>query len=264
MRRVLTQTGWMGMGLAAWALGSMLPAWAAGDEAAPSRDGAEEGSGWGSLFNGRDLTGWVIKCQPQDLDKRGYWKVVDGAIAAETPPGSRHNYIWLLTEKEYGDFELCLQVQADAASTGNSGIQVRSRYDDAAGWLHGPQVDLNPPGPWRCGFIYDETKGVQVWLWPDVGRPANAKPEHAPPGWKWYPAGPGAEQAWNEVRIRCQGTRIRTWVNGVAVADYEGAGRLDDEAHRSRGVGLKGQIGLQIHPGHELRIRFKDIRVKPL
>ena len=167
----------------------------------------QDDNGWTSLFNGKSLDGWVVKCLPQDNDKQGYWKVVDGTITAETPPESKHNYIWLLTDKEYGDFELRMKVQTYASSTGNSGIQVRSRYDDEAGWLNGPQVDINPPGPWRNGFIYDETKGVQVWLWPDVGRPANAKPEHAPEGWKWFHA--DDKEAWNDVCIICKWTKIR-------------------------------------------------------
>lgn len=217
---------------------------------------------WTSLFNGRDLDGWVVKCRPGDQDKTGYWKVVDGTIAAETPPGSKHHYIWLLTEKEYGNFELRLKVQTYAGTTGNSGIQLRSRYDDSEGWLDGPQVDINPPGPWRTGFIYDETRGVQVWLWPDVGKPANAKPEHAPEGWKWQHADSG--DVWNQVQVVCKGTRIKTIVNGVVVADYDGTGRLDDEIHRGRNVGLKGRIGLQIHPGNQLTIRFKDIELREL
>lgn len=226
------------------------------------RAAAAEESGWTDLFNGRDLSGWMVKCRPADRDKAGYWKVDNGAITAETPPGSDHHYIWLLTEKEYGDFELAMKVQTLSTSSGNSGIQLRSRYDDAAGWLDGPQVDINPPGPWRTGFIYDETRGVQVWLWPDVGKPANAKPEHAPAGWKWQHADDA--DRWNEIRIVCRGTRITTVVNGVTVADYDGAGRLDDDVHRSRNVGLRGHIGLQIHPGGELLIRFKDIRLREL
>ncbi len=220
------------------------------------------GAGWKPLFNGKDLDGWVVKCLPQDNDKRGYWKVVNGSITAETPPNSKHNYIWLLTEKEYGDFELRMKIQTYASSTGNSGIQVRSRYDDEAGWLDGPQVDINPPGPWRCGFIYDETREAKVWLWPDVGRPANARPEHAPKGWTWRHS--DEEDAWNDVHIVCRGTRIKTTVNGVPVADCDGSGRLDDEAHRKRKVGLTGHIGLQIHSGKQLLIRFKDIEVREL
>jgi hypothetical protein len=221
---------------------------------------AAEEPGWTSLFNGKTLDGWVVKCRPQDSDKRGYWKVVDRTITAETPPGSKHHYIWLLTEKEYGDFELRLKAQTYSKTTGNSGIQVRSRYDDEAGYLDGPQVDINPPGPWRNGFIYDETRGVQVWLWPNVGKPANAKPEHAPKGWMWFHA--DSEDVWNDVHICCHGTRIKTIINGVTIADYDGAGRLDDEAHRSHNVGMKGRIGLQIHPGQQLLIRFKDIEVR--
>lgn len=80
-------------------------------------------TGWTSLFNGKNLNGWVVKCRPEDKDKVGYWKVVDGTITAETPPGSKHNYIWLLTEKEYGDFELRLKIQTYATTTGNSGVQ---------------------------------------------------------------------------------------------------------------------------------------------
>jgi hypothetical protein len=224
-----------------------------------SADAAGGAAAWTRLFNGRNLDGWIVKCRPADQDKIGYWKVVDGTITAETPPGSKHHYMWLLTEKEYGDFTLRLKVQTYSKSTGNSGIQVRSRYDDNAGWLDGPQVDINPPGPWRNGFIYDETRGVQVWLWPNVGKPENAKPEHAPPGWQWWHA--DDRDVWNEVQVTCRGTRIITVVNGVTVADYEGAGRLDDETHRIRNVGMKGHIGLQIHPGGELRIRFKDLEL---
>ena len=102
---------------------------------------------WKMLFDGKSLNDWVVKCRPQDKDKH-YWKVDKGTITAEVPEGSKHNYIWLLTKAEYGDFELRLKVQSYAASTGNSGIQVRSRYDDEAGWLDGPQVDINPPAAW--------------------------------------------------------------------------------------------------------------------
>jgi hypothetical protein len=83
-----------------------------------------DNKGWTSLFNGKSLDGWVVKCRPQDNEKRGYWKVVEGTITAETPPGSKHHYIWLLTEKEYADFELQLKVQTYASS--NCGRTIRT------------------------------------------------------------------------------------------------------------------------------------------
>lgn len=245
-----------------WATGAAEGAEAASPSTLATSDSGSDGTGWSRIFNGKNLDGWTVKCLPKDNDKRDYWKVVDGAITAETPPGSKHGAMWLLTEKEYDDFELRSKIQTYSTSTGNSGIQVRSRYDEAAGRIHGPQVDIHPPGPWRCGFIYDETQGVQIWLWPDVGRPANAKPEHAPEGWKWFHA--DEKDAWNDVHIICRGTHIKTIINGVTVADYDGTGRLDDEVHRKYNVGMKGHIGLQIHAGNQLLIRFKDIEVKEL
>lgn len=153
-----------------------------------------------------------------------------------------------------------LKIQSSASRPGNSGVQVRSRYDDEAGWLDGPQLDINPPGPWRNGFIYDETRGVKSWITPIVGPPSMAKPEHAVEGWTWE-HGDEAD-AWNDMHIICRGTRIKAVINGVTVTDYDGAGILDDETHRKHNVGMKGHICLQIHPGGEMRIRFKELRVR--
>lgn len=228
----------------------------AADESRP----AGPGDGWVRLFDGKSLDGWFVKCRPEDSEKRAYWRVEDGAITARGVSKTKHNYIWLLTEEQYADFELRLKVQTFSKSAGNSGVQVRSRYDDESLWLDGPQVDIHPGGPWRCGFIYDETREVKAWLWPDVGRPANAKPEHAPKNWKWQHA--DQKDAWNDIHIVCRGTQIKTFVNGVAVADLDGAGRLDDGAHRAHNVGLVGHIGLQIHPGKEVHVRFKDIEIR--
>lgn len=216
---------------------------------------------WIDLFNGRNLEGWMVKCRPADRDKN-YWKVDQGAITAVVPKDSNHHYIWLLTEREFSEFELRLKIQTFKSTTGNSGVQVRSRYDDEAGWLDGPQVDIHPPGPWRSGFIYDETRGAQIWLSPITGPPSLATEKDAAQGWNWKHA--DEADHWNDLRIICNGKKIVTIVNGVTVSDYDGTNRLDDEAHRRRQVGLHGHIGLQIHPGGTMRIRFKEIRLQPI
>jgi hypothetical protein len=48
------------------------------------------------------------------------------------------------------------------------------------------------------------------------------------------------------------------------VVDYDGSGVLDDDLHKKYDVGMKGAIGLQLHSYHELKLRFKDLRIKPL
>jgi hypothetical protein len=70
--------------------------------------------------------------------------------------------------------------------------------------------------------------------------------------------------AWNTLTVVCQGTRVKTVVNGVVRTDWDGAGVLNNTLHRQRQVGLTGHFALQLHAGDELRIRFKDIQVREL
>jgi hypothetical protein len=66
-------------------------------------------------------------------------------ILCDSMESTDHDYVWLVTDREYDNFELRPQVRSYADSPGNSGIQVRSRYDDEAQWLDGPQVTASAP-----------------------------------------------------------------------------------------------------------------------
>src|SRR5574340_147290 len=206
---------------------------------------------WAPLFDGRTLAGWHVSSKPADRDKN-FWTVRDGAITCDSLGRKDHDYVWLLTDGEFADFELKLKVRGFSQSPGNSGVQLRSHYDEAAGWLDGPQVDIHPPGPWRTGLIYDETRGVRHWISPSLPD-SKIEPAQGPKEWKWN------KEGWNEVEIVCQGPRIRTRVNGVMIADYDGRGVLDDKLHRPG-----GRIGLQLHVRDELLIQYKDIFVRPI
>ncbi|MBN2317157.1 MAG: DUF1080 domain-containing protein [Sedimentisphaerales bacterium] len=223
-----------------------------------TRNASLDGTGWTTLFNGKDLTGWTVKCVPADRDKE-FWRVEDGAILADSMGRKKHDYVWLLTEKSYGDFVLRLRFQTYRNSPGNSGIQIRSRYDDQAGWLDGPQIDINPPGPWRTGMIWDETRDVKRWLYPNVPKGEWVDPSMANPALTFYYSdeGPG----WNNLEILAVGTRFTAHLNGIPIMDYDGDGVLNDEVHKARNVGRAGHIALQIHRNDELRIRFKDIQI---
>jgi hypothetical protein len=219
------------------------------------------GDEWKSLFNGKDLTGWVVKCKPADAGKQ-FWRVEDGTIIADSMAGKEHDYVWLLTERQYSDFILRLRFQAYRDNPGNSGVQIRSRYDDKTGWLDGPQIDINPPGPWRTGMVWDETRGNGRWLYPDVPKGQWVNPSMAPPEMVFYYS--DEESGWNELEIKAVGTRISAHLNGVKVTEYDGSGVLDDDVHKARDVGLSGHIALQIHTGDLLKIHYKDIYIKDL
>jgi hypothetical protein len=220
---------------------------------------------WVPLFNGKDLTGWTVKCQVRDRGNT-FWTVKNGTIECNSMGHRKHDYVWLMTDKEYEDFELKLKFQAFRTSPGNSGVQIRSRYDTRPGaprgaWLDGPQVDIHPPAGWRTGLIYDETREERRWIHPSLKNWA-IKKEQGPKQWlhRFSDEGDG----WNEMTILCQGTRIKTTVNGFTISDYDGRGVLDNEAHRRRNVGLKGHIALQLHAKDQLRIRFKDLLIREL
>jgi hypothetical protein len=80
------------------------------------------------------------------------------------------------------------------------------------------------------------------------------------PGARFFYAGDATE--WNDLEITAQGTRISASLNGMKMMEWDGAGVLDDEVHRERGVGLKGSIALQIHTGDQLRIQFRNVRIR--
>ena len=68
----------------------------------------------------------------------------------------------------------------------------------------------------------------------------------------------------NDLTIIARGTHVKTVVNGVVCADWDGTGVLDNAAHRERNVGCTGHFALQLHMKDQLRIRFKDIFVREL
>jgi hypothetical protein len=215
---------------------------------------------WTSLFNGTDLSGWEVKAKPEDQGK-DFWVVRDGYIEANSIGQSDHDYIWLYSHQEYEDFEIKFSFQAFVESPGNSGIQVRSRYDSVTYWLNGPQIDIHPPGYWRTGMMWDETRGNQRWLYPEV------------PAGEWVDSTMAISKhifyfdndpEWNEMHVIVKGIKIEAWLNGSQITDYDGSGTLDDDLHKRLSVGETGHIAFQIHTGDELKIRYKNIYLRKL
>lgn len=225
--------------------------------------------GWKSLFDGKSLEGWDVKCTEADLGKN-YWRVSGENIECNSIGRGDHDYFWLTSQGEYGDFQLRLKFQVFKSSPGNSGIQFRSSYDDSetarkGGWLHGPQADIHPPNPMRTGLIYDETDGVNRWIYPslpDWNISTEQVPKEALRTNLLY--ADNDPEAWNTMEIICEGMQIETFVNGLRVTDFNAEGILNDAAHLKAGSGLSGFIALQLHTGDELLIRFRDIYIREL
>lgn len=195
-------------------------------------DASKPDHGSFQLFNGTDLTGWTQRGGHAD------YRVEDGCIVGASRPNQPNSF--LCTDAEYADFILELDFKADPEV--NSGVQIRSESspDYQNGRVHGYQVEIDTSSrAWTAG-IYDEAR--RGWLAPMDKNPA-AQAAFKP-------------NDWNHFRIEAVGDHIQTWLNGVPAADL----------HDS--MTPRGFIALQVHTvgarKDELRVRFKDIILKPL
>jgi hypothetical protein len=181
---------------------------------------------WVSLFDGTDLSGW----KTNGAEK---WVVDDGAILGESTVGK---YGYLTSEKTYRDFNLRLRFRCE--TNGNSGVFTRSRITG----------DSPKTGP--------DIVGMQVEV--DPTRHTGGIYESGGRGWVALPT-PEGERAikprdWNDLEILAQGNHFTTRLNGVQIVDFT------DPAPKF----TEGVIGLQLHTGGGVKIRFKDIYIKEL
>lgn len=193
----------------------------------------QQSDGWTPLFNGKNLDGWVQR------NGTATYRVEGDAIVGRTAEGSPNSF--LFTTKEYDDFELKFEVKVDDAL--NSGVQIRShsKPEFKNGRVHGPQVEIATNG--TAGFIYGE--GLDTgWLSEDRSDPK------AQAAFK--------KGEWNQYLVRARGSSIKTWVNGVPVAD------LTDTKTNMR----KGHIGLQVHGirrgAGPYEVRWRNLQLREL
>lgn len=187
--------------------------------------------GWRPLFNGRNLDGWY------PCNGTATFTVEDGAIVGKTVADSPNSF--LCNKEVFGDF--ILEYEAKIESEMNSGVQIRGIADPAIknGRVHGYQVEIDPSERAWTGGIFDEAR--RGWLHTLEGQEAARKAVK--------------KGAWNTFRVEAIGTSLRTWLNGVPVANV-----LDSQT-------AKGLIALQVHTiGRDASkvgqtIRFRNIRI---
>jgi hypothetical protein len=174
-----------------------------------------------SLFNGRNLDGWVVM-------HGGDWTVEDGVLVGRNgtnwTTNPERSGSWLRSEKEYGDFVLELEYAIN--QKGNSGIFIRSGHEKNPAFT-GYEMQIyddagREPRKTSAGALYDVVAASK-----NMSKPAGE---------------------WNRVRITCEGPRIRINMNGEDIIDYTGD-------RRSRGF-----IGLQNHDAHAV-VKFRNIKI---
>jgi hypothetical protein len=182
------------------------------------------GEDWVSLFNGKDLSGWV------EVGKEK-WTVEDGVIHGVAVTKA---YGYLRTEKMYKDFHLFLRFKCEGE--GNSGLFFHVDFKPGTPDVsQGLQFEIDCTINRHTGGIYGD--GRQWIVWP---APENETVVR--------------KNDWNEMLVRVEGNRYYSRLNGVTMVDFT------DPAPRS----FDGYIALQLHSGGEGDMRFKDIWIRDL
>ncbi len=184
------------------------------------------------LFDGRTLQGW-------EGDPK-WWRVQDGALTGGSLTEKVPRNFFLATTRSYQNFELTLKLKLTGVpGTGmiNSGVQIRSLRVPGDTEMSGYQVDAGD-GWW--GKLYDESRRNRVIAEPIDAAAVNAAVR---------------KDDWNEYRIRAEGARLRTWINGVAALDY---------TETAPNIAQDGHIAVQIHSGGMALVQVKDVRLQEL
>jgi hypothetical protein len=174
-----------------------------------------------TLFNGRNLTGWVVM---HDGDWRVEEGVLIGSHGTNWSTNPEKSGSWLRTEKQYSDFALELEYAINQG--GNSGIFIRSALEKNPAFTgHECQILADhgsPPTKHGTGSLYDVVAPAK-----NMAKPAGE---------------------WNQVKIVTKGRRIQITLNGEPIIDYE-TDRL-----------TRGYIGLQNHDSRSL-VKFRNLRI---
>jgi hypothetical protein len=160
---------------------------------------------------------------------REKWYVEKEELVCES--GEYKEYGYLATVAEYKNFDLSLEFKQE--SNGNSGVFFRSNLQGTriSGW----QAEVAPPGL-HTGGIYES-----------YGR-----------GWLIQPPKETANTVkmgdWNLMRIKVSGDEVTTWLNGNKMITLK-----DPKIGAAN-----GRIALQIHDGGGIKVRWRNLNLKPL
>jgi hypothetical protein len=203
--------------------------------------------GFTTLFNGKDLTGWVYGRRAggaENKSGKGY-QVENGVLFTTKEDGGN-----LYTEKEYSDF--VFRFEFKLTENANNGIGIRAPLEGDAAYA-----------------------GIEIQVLDDGGSQyTNLKPaQYHGSIYQMFPATRGHQKPvgeWNSEEITVKGRQITVKLNGVTIT----SGNLDDvkdeellKTHRdmskpegSRGIAnTKGHVGFL---GHGARVDFRNVRIK--
>lgn len=191
--------------------------------------------GFVPIFNGRDLSGWVVEGSSKaviDGKEQEIWAVENGEIHCRGK-----GFGFLRYDKPLKDFVVRLEYKI--APKGNSGIGIRT-------------VKFGGKANTRPSFA-----GYEIQLLDDAGKPVSRHSTGslyryvAPAENPSLPAG-----QWNSVEIECRGPRLRIVFNGKVLHDLD-----QTTVEEIKSKPLEGYFCLQDHGS---KVWFRNVRIREL
>ena len=181
-----------------------------------------------SIFDGKTFKGWEGNLKIFRIEK--------GAIVGGTLKEKIARNEFLSTKKSYKNFILKLEVKLLGGPKANAGIQIRTKRIPNHHEVIGYQADMGQ-GWW--GSLYDESRRRKVL---SKANPAVIDKILKP-------------DEWNRYEIRCEGKRIRLFINGTQTIDY---------TEPDSKIPLEGVIAVQIHGGPPSEAWYRNISIREL
>jgi hypothetical protein len=190
---------------------------------------AEKSAGWQLLFDGKTLNGWKASENP------GVFSVQDGILVVF---GKRSHlfYTGPVANAQFKNFELTLDIKTFPKA--NSGVYFHTEYQESGWPAKGYEVQVN-------NTHKDVRKGAGLYAIKD-----NLE-------------APAKDEEWYTMRIKVEGKRAQTFVNGKQIVDYT------EEAKPERPEAMKGRLitsGTFAIQGHdpESKVMYRNIKVRVL
>ncbi len=180
------------------------------------------------IFDGRTFNGW-------EGDFTWFRTANESIVAGRLDRPIPQNE-FLCYHRDVEDFELRLQVRL-LNGRGNGGIQFRSQRIEGEREMIGYQADVAPQ---HWGALYDESRRRKF---------LGTRPDPALITRILKPV------SWNHYVIRCEGPRVRLWLNGVLTTDFT---ETDPTVPRM------GKIAVQIHSGSPAEVWYRALELEEL
>jgi len=220
-------------------------------------------TGFTSLFNGKDLTGWIVPA-----GDNGHWKVVDGVIDYDAKSEAADDKsLWF--EREFGDFELRVDWRLKEAPYLNPNVPIILADGTHKKGPDGKEFVTTVPDADSGIFLRGQGKSqVNIWNWPigsgevygyrmDAKQPASVRAGVTPKLNADRNIG-----EWNTFHITVRGDRLTVVLNGKTVL----------ENAELPGLPPRGRIALQHHGASKdgawtsppSLVQFRNIYIKEL